>query len=125
MRLLLDTQVLLWWLAGDRRLTAATRRALASAESDVFVSAASAWEISIKKALGKLAAPDDLVDQLEREAFEPLPITVSHAVDAGALPHLHDDPFDRMLIAQARQEALTIVTRDPRFAPYGVAILAA
>lgn len=125
MRLLLDTHVLLWWLAADRRLTAAIRKAVSSPESEVFVSAATVWEISIKKALGKLQAPDDLADQLERQAFEPLPIGIMHAQNAGALPRLHDDPFDRMLISQARIEGLTIVTRDPRFGPYGVATLGA
>lgn len=125
MRLLLDTHVLLWWLAADRRLTAAIRRTLTSSESATFVSAATAWEISIKKSLGKLHAPDDLLDQLEQQAFEPLPISIAHALGAGALPRLHDDPFDRMLIAQARLEGLTIATRDPRFAAYGVSTLAA
>lgn len=125
MRLLLDTHVLLWWLAGDRRLTARIRKTISSLESEIFVSAASAWEIAIKKAIGKLQAPDDLADQLEPHGFEPLPISISHALTAGSLPRLHDDPFDRMLIAQARLEGLMIVTRDPRFAQYDVPTLAA
>jgi PIN domain nuclease of toxin-antitoxin system len=117
--------VLLWWLMADRTLARDTHKALADPESAVFVSAASAWEISIKKALGKLEAPDDLVNQLERHRFEPLSVSVAHALAAAALPRLHDDPFDRMLIAQARLEGLTIVTRDPRFERYGVATLTA
>ncbi len=125
MRLLLDTHVLLWWLAADRSLAREARRTLASPESAVFVSAASAWEISIKKSLGKLEAPDDLVDQLDRHRFQALAVSIAHALAAGALPRLHDDPFDRMLIAQARLEGLTIVTRDPRFQRYAVATIPA
>ena len=125
MRLLLDTHILLWWLAADRGLASEARRHIASPESAVFVSAATAWEISIKKALGKLEAPDDLVDQLDRHRFEPLPVTITHGLAAGTLPRLHDDPFDRVLIAQAQLEGLTIVTRDPRFGRYAVATLPA
>jgi PIN domain nuclease of toxin-antitoxin system len=100
-------------------------RIVADPESAVFVSAASACEISIKRSLGKLAAPDDLMRQLERHRFQPLAITFTHALAAGALPRLHEDPFDRMLIAQARLEGLTIVTRDPRFKRYAVATVPA
>lgn len=117
--------MLLWWLAADRTLVRETHQAVADAGSEVFVSAASAWEISIKKALGKLKAPDNLGDQLERHRFQPLSVSIAHALAAAALPRLHSDPFDRMLIAQARLEGLTIVTRDPRFGRYGVATLTA
>jgi PIN domain nuclease of toxin-antitoxin system len=89
------------------------------------VSAASAWEIAIKRALGKLDAPEDLGGALTESRFETLPIEVEHAVLAGALPRHHADPFGRMLVAQAQQEGLTIVTRDPAFKPYGVSLLAA
>ena len=125
MRLLLDTHALLWWLADDPTLSRAARRAIAAVESRVYVSAASAWEISIKRALGKLDAPPDVEDQVEVSGFEPLSITIGHASAAGALPAHHDDPFDRMLIAQAMAEDLIVVTRDPRFAPYGVGTLGA
>ena len=124
MRLLLDTHVLLWWLA-DRDLSADARATIGDPATDVFVSAATAWEISTKKALGKLKAPDDLATQLEANAFTPLPISVDHAIAAGALPRHHDDPFDRMLIAQASLEGLTVVTRDERFAAYEVGLLTA
>ena len=120
MRLLLDTHVLLWWLADDQTLGAGTRSTIAAADNLVFVSAASAWEISIKRSLGKLDAPSDLIAQLERNRFEPLSITVDHAYAAGALPHHHEDPFDRILVAQALAEELTLVTRDPRLDAYGV-----
>ena len=124
MRLLLDTHALLWWLA-DEGMTTEARDAIADPANIVAVSAASAWEISIKKALGKLAAPDDLEQQVQTGGFLPLPITIAHGVAAGQLPHHHEDPFDRMLIAQAHIEGLTIVTRDKRFDAYGVALLPA
>jgi len=118
--LLLDTHVLLWWLSSDPSLSPAAREAIARPDADVAVSAASAWEISIKTALGKLTAPGDLEAQLARHRFTPLPITVAHALLAGSLPGHHDDPFDRMLVAQARTERMTLVTRDPRIGLYGV-----
>ncbi len=124
MRLLLDTRALLWWLADDG-LGAQARDAIANPANPVFVSAASAWEISIKKALGKLTAPDDLEQQVNSGGFLPLPISIAHGVAAGQLARHHDDPFDRMLIAQAQAESLTIVTRDKRFHEYGVALLTA
>ena len=124
MRLLLDTHALLWWLA-DEGLTTEARDAIANPANLVAVSAASAWEISIKKALGKLAAPDDLEQQVQTGGFLPLPISIAHGVAAGQLPYHHEDPFDRMLIAQAHIEGLTIVTRDKRFDVYGVALLPA
>ena len=125
MRLLLDTHVLLWWLADDAGLNPNARSLISSAESTVFVSAVSAWEISIKQALGKLEAPDDLEAQLLRHHFSPLAISIGHALAAGALPRHHEDPFDRLLVAQAKLEGLTVATRDPRFEPYGVPTLAA
>jgi PIN domain nuclease of toxin-antitoxin system len=101
------------------------RDSIADPANLVVVSAVSAWEISIKKALGKLAAPDDLEQQVEAGGFVPLPISIAHGIAAGQLPHHHEDPFDRMLIAQAFAEGLTIVTRDKRFNDYGVTLLAA
>jgi PIN domain nuclease of toxin-antitoxin system len=124
MRLLLDTNALLWWLA-DEGLAAQARDAIADPENLVVVSAVSAWEISIKKALGKLAAPDDLEHQVQVGGFTPLPITIAHGVAAGKLARHHDDPFDRMLIAQALAERLTVVTRGKRFSDYSVTLLPA
>jgi PIN domain nuclease of toxin-antitoxin system len=122
MRLLLDTQVLLWWLA-DEGLTDQARDAVADPANPVMVSAVSAWEISIKKSLGKLTAPDDLERQVVDGGFIPLPISIAHGIAAGQLPRHHDDPFDRMLIAQASAEGLTLVTHDKRFTDYDVQTL--
>ncbi|HWG64850.1 MAG TPA: type II toxin-antitoxin system VapC family toxin [Streptosporangiaceae bacterium] len=124
MRLLLDTHALLWWLA-DEQLSAQAREAIADPANLVAVSAVSAWEISIKKALGKLTAPDDLERQIQTGGFTPLHITITHGIAAGQLPRHHEDPFDRMLIAQAFTEGLSIVTSDKRFSDYGVALLPA
>ena len=124
MKLLLDTHALLWWLDDDDRLERSAVEAVAQADV-VAVSAASAWEIGIKQAIGKLTGPHDLSTELATNGFTELPVTVAHALAAGALPPHHSDPFDRMLIAQARLEGLTLVTRDPRFAEYGVAHLRA
>jgi PIN domain nuclease of toxin-antitoxin system len=123
-RLLLDTHALLWWLA-DEGLSTQARDAIADPATVAMVSAVSAWEISIQKALGKLAAPDDLDHQVQAGGFLPLPITIAHGVAAGQLVRHHEDPFDRMLIAQARAEGLTIVTRDKRFADYDVPLMPA
>ncbi len=122
MRLLLDTHALLWWLV-DEGLSDQARDAIADPANLVMVSAVSAWEISIKKALGKLTAPDDLERQVNEGGFGSLSISIAHGIAAGELPRHHDDPFDRMLIAQAFAEELTIVTHDKRFADYDVATL--
>ena len=120
MNLLLDTHILLWWLADDPGLSEKQRSAIADPANVVYVSAASAWEIAIKKALGKLIAPNDLGAALIASELEQLPITGTHAEAVGDLPLHHRDPFDRMLIAQAGVEDLTVVTGDPIFAQYEV-----
>jgi PIN domain nuclease of toxin-antitoxin system len=124
MRLLLDTHVLLWWLADDPALSKPARALIAS-EPEVFASAASAWEIAIKRALGKLEAPEDLLPALEAEGIRRLPIDFEHAAVAGTLPRHHDDPFDRMLVAQAQREGLTLLTSDDRISQYAVTVLPA
>jgi PIN domain nuclease of toxin-antitoxin system len=121
--LLLDTHALLWWLADDPTLSDAARAAIALPENEVLVSAASAWEISIKVALGKLSLPGDLEEAIVAEGFRPLPFAVRHAVVAGSLPRHHDDPFDRALVAQAQLEHCSLVTRDERIRRYGVSIV--
>jgi PIN domain nuclease of toxin-antitoxin system len=117
--LLLDTHVLIWWLAEPRRLSPGAHAAIADGANLVFVSAASAWEMGIKARLGKLNVPDDLEEQLRRERFTELPVRIAHARESSALPPLHRDPFDRMLVAQSRIESLTLVTADPLVLAYG------
>jgi PIN domain nuclease of toxin-antitoxin system len=123
-RLLLDTHALLWWLDDDARLEKSAVDAIAGAEL-VAVSAASAWEIGLKQAIGKLRGPDDLSAELATNGFTELPVTVAHALAAGALPPHHSDPFDRMLVAQSQLEGLTLVTRDDHLGAYGIAHLRA
>jgi PIN domain nuclease of toxin-antitoxin system len=121
--LLLDTHVLLWWLADDPRLTPAMREAIADPSTSVVVSAASAWEAAIKAAVGKLRVPDGLREELVRHGFDELPVTVEDGLAAGALPRHHSDPFDRMLIAQAARRQFVLVTADRRFSDYDVLTL--
>ena len=124
MKLLLDTHVLLWWLADDDRLSAAARDAV-SAAAEARFSAASVWEIAIKRALGRLEVPEDYLEAVDASDIQLLSITGEHAEAAGALPRHHDDPFDRMLVAQARIDELTLVTADRRLPDYGVPVLLA
>lgn len=123
MRLLLDTHILLWWLADELRIPESHREAIRDGRNQVFVSAASAWEAAIKQRLGKLRAPADLKTQVKGARFELLNITIDHALAVGELPDHHSDPFDRMLIAQARIEKLTLVTEDPKLRLYDLPIL--
>jgi PIN domain nuclease of toxin-antitoxin system len=118
-RLLLDTHVVLWWRQHNRRLSARTYDAIGSAP-DVYVSAASAWEVVIKSALGRLTLADPFEAHVVEAGFAPLPISFAHAAEVGRLPALHADPFDRMLVAQARLEGLTLVTHDRALARYDV-----
>ena len=123
MRLLIDTNALLWWMHGVERLGPRATAALASGGNERFVSVASVWEIRLKQSIGKLTIADDFIAKLAAEPFAILPIELRHADRVGALPWHHRDPFDRLLIAQAAVENLDIVTSDARFAQYGVGIL--
>ncbi len=123
-RLLLDTHVFLWWLADDPCLGPEARTLIADSRNVVYVSAATVWEIAIKKSLGKLQAPNDMGAIIEAEGFEPLAIDAFHAEQAGQLPPHHRDPFDRMLVAQGQAEGLSIVTHDRNIARYGVRVVA-
>ena len=124
MRLLLDTHAFLWWLDGNRRLPRRARTLISDDGNVIFVSAASAWEISTKARLGKLPGAVDVAADLAgivtSQAFTPLDITILHAQRAGHLPGEHRDPFDRMLAAQAQIEDLPIVSNDPVFTDFGV-----
>jgi PIN domain nuclease of toxin-antitoxin system len=124
LRLLVDTHVFLWWCADDPRLGADERAALADARNEAFLSAASVWEIAIKQSLGRLRLPEPVSAAARRLGFLPLPVSFEHAEAVERLPPLHRDPFDRMLLAQARSEGLTLVTQDPDIRRYpGVALL--
>ena len=123
MNLLLHTRTLLWWLADDPLLTAQARQAIANAESLVHVSSVSLWEIGIKKGLGKLTLSDDFDEVLSTQGFRELSISWQHAQENRSLPWLHRDPFDRMLIAQAISDGLTLVTSDSEIRQYTVDVL--
>jgi PIN domain nuclease of toxin-antitoxin system len=125
-RLLLDTHAFLWWVTDDDRLSERATDLIADGSNEVFLSAASVWEMAIKVGLGRLRLPDDVWSftpaQLERNAFQALPVHVSHAVALIAFPELHRDPFDRMLVAQAVTEGLTVVSGDPEISRYSVSV---
>jgi PIN domain nuclease of toxin-antitoxin system len=127
MKLLLDTHALAWWLADSPKLSRSARDHIAAASNAVFVSAASAWEISTKTRLGRWPEATSLASMfpgvIEANGFEALAITVRHAMHAGALPAQHADPFDRMLAAQAELEEMTLVTADPAFAQFDTPVL--
>ena len=125
MILSLDTHVLLWWLADDVMLSQTIRATISDGKNLVFVSAAAAWEMVIKSALDKLDIPSDLEAALTANRFQPLPITIPHALAAVDLPHHHNDPFDRLLIAQAKVEGLTLVIRAEQIKKYDVSIIEA
>lgn len=122
MRLLLDSHVALWWLLDSDDLGPICRSEVSSADS-VFFSPVTPWELGNKRALGKLDLPDGFIDELKRTGFTELPIISTHAESAVLLPPLHRDPFDRLLIAQARAESLTLVTADDVIGRYDVALL--
>lgn len=123
-KFLLDTHILLWWLEDEnRRLSANARAVIANPENFIFVSAASVWEMSIKKSLGKLSTPDNLLVVLKDNNFQLLSITAQHGLAIADLPEHHKDPFDRMLIVQAQIEELTLISEDSKFKQYDVPLL--
>jgi PIN domain nuclease of toxin-antitoxin system len=124
-RLLLDTNALIWSLTAPDRLSSRAADAIKAEANDVYVSAISVWEIAMKRSHKRLEAPDDLESQLDEKRFKRLPVEMHHAHAIEFLPHHHGDPFDRMLIAQAQVEGLTIVTSDREMRRYQVALLPA
>ncbi len=126
MRLLLDTHAFLWWIADDERLSPRAAALIADGSNEVLVSAASAWELVVKSALGRVEVPTPvdrfLTAQMQTNAFVPLPIHMRHALGLAALPDIHRDPFDRILIAQAVAEDLTLVSRDRVLRSYPVTV---
>ena len=123
MNLLLDTQIALWWLGDTPELPDAVREVVQDADNVVYVSAATIWEIAIKRALGKLEIGDEYVSEIADQGFVELPIRWQHAKRVEALPMLHRDPFDRLLIAQAQALGLTLVTTNGLIREYAVNVL--
>ena len=123
MSLLLDTNAFLWWVSDSPRLATGAREAITA--EDVWISSATAFEIATKRNSGKLRFDDDIARQVTKNGFRALDVTIEHAVAAGDLPLHHRDPFDRILIAQARLEQMTVVTSDPLFDRYEVPVLPA
>lgn len=126
-RLLLDTHAFLWWIADDPRLSPAAREAIADGANAVYLSAVSVWEMVIKMGLGRLELPEDtesfIAQQLQQNGFRPLAMTLPHALAVRHLPPLHKDPFDRLLVAQARHEELAIISGDEAVRRYPVAVV--
>ena len=123
MTLLLDTHALLWWLANDLRLGPRARAAIIEPDREVLVSVASLWEARIKQTLGKLELPEGFRSAIAEQGFRELAVRGDHTDELARLPMHHRDPFDRLLVAQARHDALTLVTSDERIAMYDVARL--
>jgi PIN domain nuclease of toxin-antitoxin system len=122
-KLILDTHAALWWLADDDRLGAVAAELLGDAANVALLSAAVVWEVAIKRSLGRLDAPDDLVATLLGGGAQALPIKLAHAEQVARLPWHHRDPFDRMLVAQAAVEQAVVVSRDPALLAYGVPVV--
>ncbi len=125
MRLLLDTNALIWSLARPTRLSDYAAEEIRDRSNDVLVSIVSIWEIGVKRAKRKLDMPGDLEAMVAEKEFDPLPLALSHALAIEALPHWHHDPFDRMLVAQAQVEGLTLVTSDREMQNYPISVLPA
>ncbi len=123
MILLLDAHTVLWWLADDSELDAEASRSIADPSNAVLVSAATVWEIEVKRAAGRLEAPGELLEVLERSGIETLPVTAPDAVRAARLPMHHGDPFDRMLVAQAQRLDALVVSRDQALYAYDIEVL--
>ena len=123
MKLLLDTHILLWWLTQDQKLSQTETDIITDPDNLIFISAATAWEIAVKKMIGKLEAPDDLPAALAANNFLELPITIDHSQKLYQLPLHHHDPFDRIMISQAMSEDLILMTRDTKIALYEIKII--
>lgn len=123
MLLLLGTHAFLWWNADDPALGSRARKAIADPDNFVYVSAATAWEIAVKREAGKLKAPGEIAAWIRDDGFSDIAIEIEHAIASAELPKLHRDPFDRLLIAQARLEDLTLVTSDVQIVKYDVETL--
>ena len=127
MRILLDTHAFVWWVTDSEELSRRARRLIGDGANEIFFSVASAWEIAIKSRLRRARLPEDaehfVSEQLEQNGFQVLPIRLHHALGVARLPDLHRDPFDRLLVAQARSEELALLSRDRRLAEYSVRVV--
>lgn len=127
MKAMLDTHTFLWWIANDPQLSQRARQVMEDGATELFLSAASGWEMAIKSRIGKLKLPDDLhsfvAEQVRINAIEVLPIKMIHALHVHALPDYHRDPFDRLLVAQSQIEKMPILTGDPQIARYAVTVI--
>ncbi len=127
MKVLLDTHTFLWWIIDSPKLSSRIRKIISDGNNDLFLSAASGWEIAIKAQLGRIKIPDKpeifISEQMRANAIQGLPIQISHALHVYNLPSRHRDPFDRMLVAQAQLEGLPILTDDPQIAQYPVKVI--
>ena len=124
-RILMDTCAFLWWISDDPRLGEIARKVVANPATQVLVSAATPWEIGIKRQLGKLKAPRNIENIIVECGFTPLAISCFHGENAAQLPPYHKDPFDRVMIAQAQAEGLQVLTADTQFVQYGVRVIEA
>jgi PIN domain nuclease of toxin-antitoxin system len=122
-KLLLDSHAFLWWDRRDRRLDKAAAAAIADGNNQVFISAATVWELAIKRAAGKIKYPKSIAANIAANGFDPLAISPQHGEMAASLPAHHRDPFDRLLVAQATLEGCVLVTHDRQIEPYGVPCL--
>lgn len=125
MNYLLDTHIVLWWLNDSKKLKPSIRTIITTSENNIFTSSASIWEISIKRALGKLKAPENTLEKINESDFQLLSVTARQAWQVQQLPFHHKDPFDRLLIAQAQLEHLSIITADHIFQKYSVSVVLA
>lgn len=125
MNLLLDTHVLVWVLENNKKLSRIARDAIIDGNNVIFISAVSAWEISVKQSMGVLSVPSNMIEEIRLHRFAELKVNFEHAQLAGSLPDIHQDPFDRMLVAQAKIEKLTLVSRDKIIEKYDVRYLRA
>jgi PIN domain nuclease of toxin-antitoxin system len=127
MKILLDTHTFLWWNTEDPQLSSRAREMIADGENEVFLSVASAWEISIKTAKGKLILPElpssYILSRMALYRFQPLPVQISHAVQVYDLPRHHDDPFDRLLVAQSQVESIPLISADTEIRKYEVEVI--
>lgn len=118
MNYLLDTHIILWWLTNPKQIAAKASKIIANKENNIFISTASLWEMAIKKGLGRLTLPINIVEILQTEGFQILPINHEEAMGIGDLPQIHQDPFDRMLVMQAKLYNCVLITRDKNIMDY-------